>query len=148
MKKKKKEKQLQFGLKNTPQNVYYKYKKQYELWLAGLETKKYIKDPLTWLSIILSLSLIATQIYLIETKGKIPNKVAVLGYFLNPSERLMSSEYIYLFPLICIVILILTIALSNKYYHKERDLSKVIIVVTLLANLSICLIFLKLLIIF
>ncbi len=144
MKKEKKEKQLQFGLKSAPKNIYYKYKDQYELWLAGLETKKYIKDPLTWFSIILSLSLISTQIYIIESKDKIPQQVPLFNYFLNPSKRLLPNEFIYLFPLGCLLILFLTIFLSNRYYHKERDLSKVIIIVTLLVNLSICLVFLKL----
>lgn len=144
MKKEKKEKQLQFGLKSAPQNIYYKYKEQYELWLAGLETKKYIKDPLSWLTIVLSTSFIATQIYLIQAKEKIPTRIPLFNYFLNPSKRLMPSKYIYLFPLVCLLILLLTIYLSNRYYHKERDLSKIIILVTLLANLSICLIFIKL----
>lgn len=82
MKKEKKEKQLEFGLKGTPKNIYYKYKKQYELWLAGLETKKFIKDPLTWLTIILSISLVGTQIYMIESKDKIPQKVPIFNSFL------------------------------------------------------------------
>ena len=144
MKKEKKEKQLDFGLRGTPRNVYYKYKKQYDLWLAGLETKKFIKDPLTWLTVILSISLIGTQIYLIEVKDKIPQKVPIFNYFLNPVKKLAHDEYLYLLPLLCTLILLLTVFLSNKYYHKERDLSKIIIVVALLVNASICLIFLKL----
>lgn len=144
MKKEKKEKQLEFGLKGTPKNIYYKYKKQYELWLAGLETKKFIKDPLTWLSIIISLSLITTQVYLIESKDRIPQKVPVLNYFINPTKKLVHDEYLYLLPLLSVIILLLTIFLSNKYYHKERDLSKIIIIVSLLVNISTCLTFIKL----
>lgn len=144
MKKDKKEKQLDFGLKGTPKNVYYKYKEQYELWLAGLETKKFIKDPLTWLSIIFSISLIATQVYMIESQEKIPTKIPLFNYFIGPMKKLAPDEYLYFPPLLCILLLLLTIFLSNKYYHKERDLSKMIIIVSLLANLSICLIFIKL----
>jgi len=144
MKKEKKEKQLDFGLRGTPRNVYYKYKKQYDLWLAGLETKKFVKDPLTWLTIILSISLVVTQVYLIESKDKIPQKVPIFNYFLNPVKKLAYDEYLYSLPLLCILILLLTIFLSNKYYHKERDLSKIIMIVALLVNASICLIFLKL----
>lgn len=144
MKKEKKEKQLDFGLKGTPRNVYYKYKKQYELWLAGLETKKFIKDPLTWLTIVLSVSLIITELYLIETKDKIPQKVPIFNYFLNPTKKLVPDEYLYLLPLLSILILLITIFLSNRYYHKERDLSKIIIIVALLVNMSICFTFIKL----
>lgn len=144
MKKEKKEKQLNFGLRNTPKNIYFKYKEQYDIWLAGLETKKFIKDPLTWLTIVISISLIVTQVYMIETKDSIPSKIPVFNYFLSPIEKLVQNEYVYLFPLLSIVILLVTIFLSNKYYHKERDLSQIIIVTTLLVNISICLIFLKL----
>lgn len=144
MKKEKKEKQLEFGLKGTPKNIYYKYKKQYELWLAGLETKKFIKDPLTWLTIMLSSSLITTQLYLIESKDRIPKKVPILNYFLNPTKKLVPEEYLYLLPLLSIIILLITIFLSNRYYHKERDLSKIIIIAALLVNISICLTFIKL----
>jgi hypothetical protein len=148
MEKKKKEKQLDFGLKNTPKNVYYKYKEQYEIWLAGLETKKYIKDPLTWFTIILSSTLIGTQIYLIEKEGKLPSRIPIFNYFLNPNKRLISDEYIYLIPLFCAILLIITIILTNKYYHRERELSMTLSIVTLLANISICLLFIKLFLIF
>lgn len=144
MKKEKKEKQLNFGLRNTPKNIYFKYKEQYDIWLAGLETKKFIKDPLTWLTIVISISLIVTQVYMIETKDRIPSKIPVFNYFLSPIEKLVQNEYVYLFPLLSIIILLVTIFLSNKYYHKERDLSQIIIITTLLVNISICLIFLKL----
>ena len=142
--KEKKEKQLQFGLKSTPKNIYFKYKDQYELWLAGLETKKFIKDPLTWFTIILSSTFLFTQMYMIESATEIPSKIPVFNYFLNPSKRLVSNEYIYLFPISILFILIISISLSNSYYHKERELSKTILIVMLLVNLSLCLIFLNL----
>ncbi len=148
MDKKKKEKQLEFGLKNTPKNVYYKYKEQYEIWLAGLETKKYIKDPLTWFTIILSTTLIATQIYLIEREVRIPSKLPIFSYFLNPSKRLIPDEYIYFIPIFCAILLVITIILTNRYYHRERELSSVLSIVTLLANISICVVFIKLFLIF
>lgn len=148
MEKKKKEKQLDLGLKNTPKNVYYKYKEQYDIWLAGLETKKYIKDPLTWFTIIISLSLIGIQIYLIEKEAKLPSKIPIFNYFLNPGKRLISDEYIYLIPLFCAILLIITIILTNKYYYRERELSMTLSIVTLLANISICIVFIKLFLIF
>ncbi len=147
-KKKEKEKQLDFGLRNTPKNVYYKYKDQYELWLAGLETKKFIKDPFTWFSIIISLTFIITEIFTIETSGAIPSKIPILNYYTNPIKRLSSNEYIYLFPLLGIVTLLGSIVLSNRFYHKERDLAKVLLLIMLLTNMSFCFMFLKLFLIF
>ena len=148
MTKKKKEKQLELTLPDTPKNIYYKYKNQYELWLAGIETKKFVKDPLTWFVIITSLALIATQVYTIQSKTRIPSKVPVFNYFLNPSKRLVANQYIYFFPVLCFLILLCTIVLSNSYYHKERELIKVLEIVCLLANISICFIFMKLVLIF
>ncbi len=148
MTKKEKEKQLELTLPDTPKNIYYKYKNQYELWLAGIETKKFVKDPLTWFVIITSLALIATQVYTIQSKTRIPSKVPVFNYFLNPSKRLVANQYIYFFPVLSFLILLCTIALANSYYHKERELIKVLEIVCLLANISICFIFMKLVLIF
>ena len=148
MTKKKKEKQLELTLPDTPKNIYYKYKHQYELWLAGIETKKFVKDPLTWFVIITSLALIATQVYTIQSKTRIPSKVPVFNYFLNPSKRLVANQYIYFFPVLSFLILLCTIALANSYYHKERELIKVLEIVCLLSNISICFIFMKLVLIF
>jgi hypothetical protein len=148
MTKKKKEKQLELTLPDTPKNIYYKYKNQYELWLAGIETKKFIKDPLTWFVIITSLALTATQVYTIQSKTQIPSKVPIFNYFLNPLKRLAANQYIYFFPILCFLILLCTIVLSNSYYHKERELIKVLEIVCLLSNISICFIFMKLVLIF
>lgn len=142
--KEKKETQLQFGLKNTPKNIYYKYKDQYELWLAGLETKKFIKDPLTWFTIVLSASFLFTEMFMIESTSKIPSKIPIFNYFIMPANRLVPDEYIYLFPILTLVILLISISLSNTYYHRERYLSKALLVVMLLVNLSLCLTFLNL----
>ncbi len=148
MTKMEKKRQLELSLPNTPKNIYYKYKNQYELWLAGIETKKFVKDPLTWFVILTSLSLIAVQLYTIRQKNSIPTKIPLFNYFLNPSKRLVSSQYIYIYPVFCLLILLSTIILSNSYYYKERGLTNILEVVCLLANTSICIIFLKLILIF
>ncbi|MGI6423305.1 MAG: hypothetical protein ACOX0X_01615 [Candidatus Dojkabacteria bacterium] len=143
-KEEKKEKQLDFGLKNPPQNVYYKYKDQYELWLARLETNKFMKDILVWFTLIISISLIFTQIYTIETLDRLPSKIPVFSYYLTLSSRLVSSHWIYLYPIISIVILLTGMYISNKYFHKERDLAKTLLITILLANISLAIIFMKL----
>ena len=100
MKKRKesKEQQLQFGLKDTPKNIYYKYKDQYEVWLAGLETRKYVKDPLTWFTLVISLTFVITEISILESNTKIPSKIPLFNYFIAPSERLVIKDLAYLFP--------------------------------------------------
>lgn len=140
----KKEKQLDFGLKNPPQNIYYKYKDQYDLWLARLETHKFMKDILVWFVLICSISLIFTQIYTIETLNRLPSQIPVFSYFFTLSMRLADSYWIYTYPAISTIVLLVGIYLSNRYFHKERELAKVLLITILLANISLAIIFMKL----
>ena len=142
--KEKKEKQLNFGLKNPPQNIYYKYKDQYELWLSRLETYKFMKDILMWFVLIMSASLITTQVYILQTLDKLPSKIPVFNYFSTPSLRLAGSIWVYTFPAISIVVLLAGLIFANRYYHRERELAKTIIVSILLATVSLSVILLKL----
>jgi hypothetical protein len=143
-KKEKKEKQLDFNLKNPPQNIYYKYKDQYEMWLAGMETRRFVKDVLTWFVIILSISLISTEIYMIFNLESLPSQIPVFNYFFTLSRRLVSNQWIYLYPAIGTILLILGIIIAKKYYHNERELARTLLIATFLANVTLCLIFLKL----
>ncbi|MDX9738770.1 MAG: hypothetical protein RBT33_00190 [Candidatus Dojkabacteria bacterium] len=144
-KKEKKEKQLDFGLKNPPQNIYYKYKDQYELWLSKLETRKFTQDILTWFVLIISTSLIFTQIYSIETVESLPTRIPVFNYFFTLSMRLVDSNWIYVYPAIGVLLLLVGTYYANRYYHREKELSKVLLITILLANLSLSVIFMKLL---
>ena len=144
-KKEEKEKQLDFGLKNPPQNIYYKYKDQYELWLSKLETRKFTQDILTWFVLIISSSLIFTQIYSIESLESLPTRIPVFNYFFTLSMRLVNSNWIYIYPGIGILLLLTGTYYANRYYHREKELSKVLLIAVLLANLSLSVIFMKLL---
>ena len=147
-KKKEKEMQLDFGLKNTPKNIYFKYKDQYDIWLAGFETKKFVKDSFTWFTLIISLSFVVTEIITIDQEDAIPSKIPLLNYYINPARRLVSEEYIYLFPILGVIVIISSLIIAGKSYHRERDLSRILLLAMLLSNLSLCLIFLKLFLIF
>lgn len=142
--KEKKEKQLDFGLKNPPQNIYYKYKDQYEIWLSGLETHRFMKDLLMWFVLIMSVSLISTQIYTILNLEILPSKIPVLNYFFSLHLRLVDSFWIYFFPSLSILVLFFGFLFANKYYHRERELSKLLLVAILLSTLSLSVIFFKL----
>jgi hypothetical protein len=144
LKKEKKEKQLDFRLKNPPQNIYYKYKDQYELWLAGMETRKFIKDVLTWFVIIISVSLIVTEIYMIANLSSLPTQIPVFNYFFTLSRRLVSQEWIYLYPFLGTVLLLIGTFTAKHYYNKEKELSRTLLLATLFANITLCMIFLKL----
>lgn len=139
-----KEKQLEFGLKNPPQNIYYKYKDQYELWLSRLEVYKFMNDTLTWFILIISISLISTQIYSIQNIESMPSKIPIFGYFLTLSLRLADSIWIYIYPGISTIVVLIGFIFANKYYHRERELSKALLISVLLSTLSLSVILLKL----
>lgn len=142
--KKTKEPQLDLGLKDSPKNKYYKYKGKYSIWLAGLDTKKYLKDPLIWFFIIFSSVFIGAQVYSILNFQNIPSKIPLFNYYIEFIPRLVNSQWIYVLPSIGLLCLVLGIIFSSYYYHKERALSKTLLLTTVLANLSLCVIFFKL----
>lgn len=142
--KERKEKQLDFGLKNPPQNIYYKYKDQYELWLSKVEIYKFINDTLVWFVLVMSISLIATQIYTIQDIDILPTKIPVFNYFFTLALRLADSSWIYMYPAMSTITLIIGLIFANRYYHRERELSKTLLVTVLLTTLSLSVILLKL----
>lgn len=142
--KEKKEKQLDFGLKNPPQNIYYKYKDQYELWLSRLETYRFMKDILMWFVLVMSVSLITTQVYTIQSIDILPSKIPVFNYFFTLTLRLADSLWIYIYPVISTTVLIIGLLFANRYYHRERELSKTLLVTIILTVLSLSIILLKL----
>lgn len=140
----KKEKQLDLGLRNSPSNAYYKYKGKYDIWLAGMDTKKFLKDPLAWFALLMSATLIGTEVYTINDAIQLPSEIPVFNYFIDYSKRLIGQDWIYLMPAIGAVVLFLTIPIASSYYHKERLLSRTLLLVALLSNISLCLLFFKL----
>jgi len=138
------EKQLDFGLKNPPQNIYFKYKDQYELWLSKLETHRFMRDVLTWFVLIMTSFLIFTQVYTIQELGHLPTKIPIFNYYFTLSMRLVDSNWIYMYPITGIFLLSLGMFCANKFYHKEKELSKTLLVVVFLANVSLTIIFMNL----
>lgn len=58
IKEKDKDIQLDLGLKNNPKNIFYKYKSRYDIWLAEFETRRFIRDSLTWFTSIIDIAII------------------------------------------------------------------------------------------
>lgn len=142
--KKEKDSQLDLGLKNSPKNTYYKYKGKYSIWLAGLDTRKYLKDVLVWFVLIFSITFIGSQVYTIVNLENTPSSIPIFNYYIEFAPRLVNSQWIYMIPALGLLSLIVGVIFSSYYYHKERALSKTLLLATILTNLSICVIFFKL----
>jgi len=135
-KKEPKKKQLNLGLKQSPFNILTKHKEKFELFRAKWDTKRYTKSTWVWFSIVISISLITTQIVVIQEKIKsLPKQIPLFQFYIDNTQRLASSTLIYLIPTISVIILLLGIIFSNKYYNKERVLSNFLLLTTLLATL-------------
>jgi hypothetical protein len=128
-------KQLNLKIKQSPLNSIAKYKERFELFRAKWDMKRYTKSTWVWFTIVISISLIITQIYTIQEQIELlPNKLPLFQIYVDSNKTLAATNFIYTIPALSVLILILGIIFSNKYYNKERNLSNTLLWSMLLAN--------------
>jgi hypothetical protein len=131
-------KQLDLKLKESPLNGLAKYKERFELFRAQWDIRRYTKSSWVWLTIVLSISLVITQfVTILENISLLPKEIPLLQIYVNADETLASESMIYLAPAFSLIIIVIGIIVSNKYYNKERELSNTLLWVMLLANLVV-----------
>ena len=134
--KKPKEKQLDLGLKQSPFNTITKHKERFNLFRARWDTRRYTKSTWVWFVIVISISLITTQIVTIQENIELlPTQIPLYQFFIDNTLRLTSSKYIYFIPGISGFLFVVSILFSNKYYNKERSLSNLLLLTSLLSIL-------------
>lgn len=142
MKKKKKPqkeevKQLDLGIKEPFKNRFLKIKGQFKNKAIQFEVRKFLKDPFVWATITICLVLIGQQALLIyQNFESLPTYIPVFRYFLNPERKLVDTNYIITFPIISSTILILSLLVTSNYYNRERFLTKILLLTTVLATIS------------
>ncbi len=133
-----KNKQLNLKLKHSLFNGLAKYKERFELSRAQWDIKRYTKSSWVWFTIILSLSLLITQLYTIqESISLLPKQIPIFQIYVDSNQTLAPTKYIYFIPTLSAIIIIVGIIFSNKYYNQEKDLSNTLLWVMFLANLVI-----------
>jgi hypothetical protein len=141
----KKEKQLNLGLKESPGNFFLKIKGRITKTFIRFEIKEFLKSPLTWLTVIISLCLIGTQIYtLVNNFDFYPSEIPIWKNQTSSALKLAEKDIIIIFPSFSAFLLILGTTLSNIFYHREKFLSKVLLYSTLMSILSLTISFIKL----
>jgi hypothetical protein len=131
-------KQLDLKLKQSPFNAIAKYKERFEFFRAKWDIRRYTKSTWVWFTITISISLIVTQIFTIqENISRFPKFIPIFQIFIDADKSLGQTNFIYLVPGISLLILVLGIVISNKYYNKERNLSNTLLWSMLLANFII-----------
>lgn len=134
---KQEEKQLDLGMKDPFKNKILKIKGKTDTMLLQFEVKKFLKDAFYWFIIVSnSVLLIQQGLWLHENIGKFPSLTPVLNYNLDAELRVTNKYFLYIFPMITLIGIIIGIIVTVKYYNKEKMLTKFILLCTLLASVS------------
>ena len=135
--KEEKVKQLDLGIKDPFKNKIYKIKGKTDNIILQFEVRKFFKDPFFWFVIVFSLVMLAQQIYWIQTNiSNFPALTPILNYNLSSDMRLLPKIFLYIFPMISIFSIIVSTIVIAKYYNKEKMLSKLVLLCSLLACVS------------
>jgi ABC-type multidrug transport system permease subunit len=130
-------KQLDLGIKEPFKNRLFKIKRSIDFAVLRFEVRKFLKDPLVWATLVIGLVLIAQQVYLIlENLSDLPVYVPIFRYFLSAEEKLTQKDYIFIFPLISIITLLLSMLFTSRYYNNEKKLTRLLLFSSLLSSIS------------
>lgn len=142
--KKEENKQMELGLRSPIANIYFNLKRKVQGWLLYFDAASYFRDPINWLYIILSLSLLTIQLYFIITTYEVlPSQLPLFTYFTQPDKKLVNEVYIWLLPALTVIMVIVASQYSYKYFHKERLLTRVLLLILLLSTILISILTLR-----
>jgi len=136
---KKEDKNTQLGLKiKEPfKNRFFKIKGKTDSLLTQLEVRKFLKDLFFWFVLVIALLMIAYQIYIIVVSlNSLPSMLPILRYNIEASAKLTSKIYLILYPSISLISLVTAVFLSIKIYNREKFLTKILLLTSLLCSIS------------
>lgn len=133
------EEQLDFGLKEPLSNKYYNVKNKLYFSQALWQSQRFAKDSYIWLFIIISISTIAFQVYLLSIYfNQLPQSLPLLQMYVTPSLKLITKELVIIAPVITTIGFFISLPLGTKIYYENRYLS-----IFVLASSSVAGIFLS-----
>lgn len=134
---KQEEKQLDLGIKDPFKNKIYKIKGKTDAMVLQFEVKKFLKDSFFWFVIVSNTILLIQQgLWLYNNIERFPSLTPILNYNLSAENRVTEKYFLYMFPIISLLSIIIGIIVTMKYYNKEKMLTKFILLCTLLASVS------------
>ena len=129
-------KQLDLEIKEPFKNKFYKAKRKFDFALLKLEVIKFLKDPLVWATLIISVIMILFQIQMIlRYLNSTPTYLPIFKFYTALKKELIESKYLYLFPILSGLILLLSMLFISRNYNREKNLTKLLLVAALLATL-------------
>lgn len=130
-------KQLDLGIKEPFKNRFFKIKRSIDYAILKFEVRKFLKDPLVWAILVVSLVLIGQQAYIISTNiERLPTYIPVFRHFISIPRKLSTRDHIILFPTISVITLLLSFIFTSRYYNSEKKLVKILLFTSLLCTLS------------
>ena len=136
---KKEDKNTQLGLKiKEPfKNKFFKIKGKTDSLLTQLEVRKFLKDIFFWFVLVISLLMVAYQIYLVVVNlDNLPSLLPILRYNIAASAKLTSKIYLVIYPGISLISLVTATFLAIKIYNREKFLTKLLLLAALLCCIS------------
>jgi hypothetical protein len=130
-------KQLELGIKEPFKNRFFKIKRSIDFAVLRFEVRKFLKDPLVWATLTIGLVLIAQQISIIlENFSTLPVYVPIFRHFLSAEKKLAQRDYIFIFPMISLIALLLSMLFTSRYYNNEKKLTRLLLFSSLLSSIS------------
>lgn len=137
VKKEVQEKQLDFGIKEPFSNKVAKVRGNIKKTFIQFEVRKFLKDPFLWATTSICFVLLIQQILLIQRSyNNLPALLPIFRYHISIPKKLVTREYLVLFPVISTLALSISFFFTSAYYNKEKILVKFILFVTILCVLA------------
>ncbi|MHC1716566.1 MAG: hypothetical protein AB9915_01540 [Candidatus Dojkabacteria bacterium] len=129
--------QLGLGIKEPFKNKFYNIKRKVDYVILKFEVKKFLKDPLVWATLVISLVMIASQILLIQKNfSSLPTYLPIFQTFVVVTSKLVPKELIYIYPCISAVIFLFGTTVISNYYNREKSLTKILLFTILFTCIS------------
>ncbi|GAB4161083.1 MAG: hypothetical protein Fur003_4530 [Candidatus Dojkabacteria bacterium] len=118
-----KEEQLGLGLVEPGSNKVHKLRRKLKDRFLYFETRRFIKSPYSWVSVMLSLALLATQLYyILNFINKLPSIIPIYSNSIDLAARLAPQSALYIFPALSLIIIIVTVVSGYRLYNTRREL--------------------------
>lgn len=122
-------KQLDLDIKEPFKNRFYKAKRKFTTTVLILEVRKFLKDPLVWALLVISIFLIYFQIMsILRVFEDLPSSIPILAFYSTPSKQLIEKDFIYIIPALSVFFLLVAIIFISRNYNRERNIVKLLLV--------------------
>lgn len=129
-------KQLDLEIKEPFKNKFYKAKREFDTAVLQLEVRKFLKDPLVWAVLVITVILIYFQVQsILNNLGVLPTYLPILRFYLFPSKQLIETQYVYLFPFLSGFLLIISMFFISRNYNREKNLVKLLLIAVLISEI-------------